>query len=182
MNLPKRFILNKKPKSYLEQGKINCGTYVLKSIISTYKNKNYSPGIIKQLLLSLPIFIKKELERYGFKAKILRASNLNDTIKLSLIKKELKNSKPVILYVRSSYSRKGEEHKIRSYLVGHYISILGYDDNLKVFFIYDPLRSKEYQEKLPIGNVSRSYKKILEDWKDPIYGKFMNFLYIPISK
>ncbi|MDA1317329.1 MAG: hypothetical protein O3B87_04900, partial [bacterium] len=62
---------------------------------------------------------------------------------------------------------------LKNLLVGHFVSVWGYDDTEGVFYIYDSTVPKEYYSKnIPIGNIKRPYKDFLRDWNGSIYCKF----------
>ncbi|MEK6842215.1 MAG: hypothetical protein AABX84_00205, partial [Nanoarchaeota archaeon] len=67
---------------------------------------------------------------------------------------------------------------LRQKLIAHWISVWGYNNKEKVFYIYDSFVRKK--DKIPIGNVKRTYSQLLRDWKGAFYTK--SYLYILINK
>ena len=60
----------------------------------------------------------------------------------------------------------GKFNLLQALIIGHWVSLWGFDDKKKVFYLYDsavPL--KEWKKNLPIGNVIRSYDNVLRDWE-----------------
>lgn len=86
------------------------------------------------------------------------------------------------LFIRNGYSPTGKYSAIRRQLISHWITIWGYDDKERIFFVYDSCVEPKCYDKIPVGNVKRTYKQILRDWKGAFYFRFKNFLYIPVIK
>lgn len=173
-------LLNIRPKRYLEQGLRYCGGYTIKAILSAYRlDDGRHP---KRYLLSLRFttlnIIKKILENYRLKSQIKNARNLSDNDKLKLIKKELNKNHPVILLIGNGYSKHGEYSWLRKQLIAHWVSVWGYNNEDKVFYVYDSFSHKK--DNVPIGNVKRNYYQLLRDWKGALYTK--KYLYIVINK
>ena len=177
-------ILNVKPKRYLEQGMRYCGGYTIKAILSAYglddnrDPKEYLPFLWKSLGFTTPNVIQNVLRGYGIRSQIIIISNLPDNKKLEIIKKELDKNHPVILLIGNGYSKEGKYSWLKQKLAGHWISVWGYDNKKKLFYIYDSYSHKKNIP--PIGNVKRTYSQLLRDWKGAIYTK--SYLYISINK
>ena len=86
------------------------------------------------------------------------------------------------LTIGNGYSQTGKYSSLRRHLIAHWISIWGYDDDKKVFYVYDSYTDQKSYDKVPIGNVERSYNHILRDWKGTIYTRVRSFLYITVKK
>ena len=183
-----RAIIKVKPKKYLQQGMRYCGGYTIKAILSAYNlddgrcPKEYLPLLIKSLGFTLPGDFKKVLQKYGLKVSIQRANKFSNTEKLELLKKELNRNHPVVISIGNGYSPPGKYSSLRRHLIAHWISIWGYDDNKKVFYIYDSYADPKSYDEVPIGNVKRSYDQILRDWRGSIYTRVRSFLYITVKK
>ena len=181
-------VINKKPKEYLQQKLRYCGGYVIKGILSAYNlddgrhPKKYLPIIqrlnLKSFGMTTPIVISKSLEKYGLSALIKRANKFSDSKKIKLIKNELNKDHPVILLIGNGYSHNGKHYPIGRYLFAHWITIWGYNDNEEVFYIYDSFYHKK--DRMPVGNVKKTYPQVLRDWKGTFYTS--DFLYIPVIK
>ena len=182
-------VVNVKPKEYLQQGMRHCGGYTVKAILSAYNlddgrhPRGYILPLIKRLRdfgLVSPEMVSKELEKYIYSAPIKQANKLSDGGKINQIKKEINKNHPVILLIGNGYSPQGKYSWLQQQFVRHWISVWGYDDKQNVFFIYDSFVDKQNYDKVPIGNVKRTYKQVLRDWKGVFYLRFRNFLYIPV--
>ncbi|MEK7534514.1 MAG: C39 family peptidase [Patescibacteria group bacterium] len=172
-NLPTQFILSRKPKQYLKQGLTHCGMYSIKAILSAYEKdiknhpKEYHTNWIGQHLFSFAIgkrYHEKILEFHGLKAQGGTAKNLSDDEKIALIKTLLSQDNPVMArigngYLSCTYS------PIIGKVISHWITLWGYDDAKKLFYVYDPgLPKKCWDNTLPVGNTTRTYNEILRDW------------------
>ena len=182
-----RVLVKVKPKEYLRQGMRYCGGYVIKAILGAYNlddsrhPKEYLPPLIKSLGFTLPSDIKKVLEKYGLKASIRRANKVSDKEKLELLKKELRRNHPVVISIGNGYSPKGQYSSVRRHLIAHWVSLWGYDDHKKVFYIYDSYTNPKSYDKVPIGNVERSYDQMLRDWRGTLYTRVRSFLLITVK-
>ena len=181
-------IVNHKPREYLQQGMRHCGGYIIKAILSAYNlddgrhPKKYLPLKIKSLGFTTPKLIQETLKQYGFDAPIKRANKFSDNEKIQSIKKELDKNHPVILLIGNGYLSTGEFSELRMNCVSHWITVWGYNDKEKTFFIYDSYVDKKSYDKIPVGNVTRTYEQVLRDWKGAFYFRIKSFLYIPVMK
>ena len=181
-------VLKIKPKEYLQQGMRYCGGYDIKAVLSAYDlddgrhPKNYLPTILKSLGFMTPKIIKDVLRNYRLRVNVKRANNLLDNKKLEAIKKELDKNHPVILLIGNGYSPKGKYSWIKQQLTSHWISIWGYNDKEKIFYVYDSFVDKNSYDRIPVGNVKRTYEQVLRDWRGSFYFRHINFLYISVSK
>ena len=175
---------NAKPKEYLEQGIRYCGGYTIKAILSAYgmddgkHPKKYLPSINKSLGFTTPKTIQRVLKKYKIKSQIKIAHDIPYNEKLKLIKREIDKNNFIILLIGNGYSKNGEYSWLKQKLIAHWITIWGYDDKKRVFYIYDSYNHKK--EIVPIGNVKRDYLQLLRDWKGAAYTN--SYLYITISK
>lgn len=181
-------VVNHKPKEYLQQGMRHCGGYTIKAILSAYnlddgrQPKKYLPLKIKSLGFTTPRLIQETLKQYGFNAPIKRANKFSDDKKIQLVKEELDKSRPVILLIGNGYSPTGKYSTLQMNCVSHWITVWGYDDTDKVFFVYDSYVDSNSYDKIPVGNVKRTYEQVLRDWKGAFYFRFKSFLYMPVMK
>ena len=182
----KEIFVTVKPKEYLQQGMRYCGGYTIKAILSAYglddgkTPKEYLPSLIKSLGFTTPKIIQRVLKKYGLSASIKRVNHLSDNKKLESIKKELDKNHPIILIVGNGYSPTGKYSSFRRQCISHYITIWGYNEEERIFYIYDSYVDKKSYDKIKIGNIKRSYLEILRDWKGSFYSRHRNFLFIPI--
>lgn len=85
---------------------------------------------------------------------------------------------------RDYHTLDGGYSKLQAALVGHWITLWGYDDKKKVFYVYDSAASRKLYDDVPIGNKKRSYKQILRDWKGADLAKFIwnwEYFYIEVK-
>lgn len=189
-NLPHKFVLSIKPKEYLKQGPSHCGMYTIKGILSAYgldehKNpENYHPNFIGRITgATLPRTLVKVLQRYGLKAGIKLAYGSKED-KISLLKTLLHKNRPIVLSIGNGYRQDGNYSSFRAKLVLHWITLWGYDDKEKVFYVYDSAVPKyKYDREIPIGNKKRKYDDVIRDWGARILSfGFWKYLYISVTK
>jgi len=165
--------LTRAPKEYLEQGLTQCGAYSVKAILSAYgkddKNhpREYQPNFLAKYtgiefgLISWP----KILQSYGISAQRGDTKNLSDEQRIELLKKIIDEDKIVMLRIGNGFSKSGKYNSFVASFLGHWITLWGYNDKEKVFYIYDSYISlKRHDKTIPIGNVKRTYAEIVRDW------------------
>ena len=171
--LPLKIVLSKRPKEYLKQGPSHCGMYSIKAILSAYGKdtkehpKDYHTNWIGQHLFSFAIgkrYNEKILEAHGLEAQMDTAKNLSDDEKITLLKTLVSRDNPAMIRVGNGYVS-CTYNPIIGKLAAHWITLWGYDDEKKYFYVYDSaLPQKCWGGNLPIGNTTRTYKEILRDW------------------
>ena len=171
--LPNRSILSRKPKQYLKQGLSHCGVYSVKAILGAYGKddkghpKEYHTNWIGQNLFSFSTGIKyydKIFASYGIKSKTQSAEDLSNQEKVELLKTLLSKDTPIMIRIGNGYLGHGY-NPIVGMLTPHWITLWGYDDSKKIFYVYDSALPINYWDKsLPLGNTTRTYKEILRDW------------------
>jgi len=172
-NLPLECIVSRKPKQYLRQGLGHCGVYSLKAILSAYgkDNKNHPKGYhtnwIGRNLFSFAMGRKyhdKIFASYGIQTETTSAKHLQDEEKLTLLKTLLAQDTPVMIRIGNGYVACTYNPIIGTFMP-HWVTLWGYDDDRKLFYIYDSRLPEEcWDSNLPIGNTTRTYKEILRDW------------------
>lgn len=195
--LPLSYILTIKPKEYLKQGPSHCGSYSVKGILSAYglDNKShpreYHTNWFGKLtgLTVWPTYYVDILRSYGLSAERKTAAVLPDNRKTKLLKSLLIENNPVMLRIGNGYMT-DKYNPIAGRLIGHWITLWGYDDNQQFFYVYDSGLPEKYRSRhLSIGNTTRTYDEILRDWR---YGTWQfwcwpftgrgNYLYIKVSR
>ncbi|PJC33239.1 hypothetical protein CO051_01830 [Candidatus Roizmanbacteria bacterium CG_4_9_14_0_2_um_filter_39_13] len=92
---------------------------------------------------------------------------------------------PVMVWIGNGYLPNGGYSRIMRMAICHWITIWGYDDEKKVFYVYDSAVPKNHHDvTVPIGNVKRTYNEMLRDWSGawlPRLWGFTNYQYIEIS-
>jgi hypothetical protein len=195
--LPTKKILPIKPAEYLQQGPTHCGAYSVKGILSAFgidetrHPKEYHPswlGKITGFTLGNNYYVNI-LRSHGVKADRKTASHLPDLEKVYALKWLLANGAPVMVNIGNGYINSQRYNPFLGRVVRHWITLWGYDDNERVFYVYDSALPKQHWDQtLPIGNTSRSYNELLRDWS---FGKWQfwywymgrdNFVYIQVDK
>lgn len=183
-----RYVLSLKPKEYLKQGSNHCGVYTVKGIMSALNKdihkdpRDYHISFLGRVSGGLlPGGLIKVLAHYRLQPVIKRVDKFEDNQKLDVLKKELLRGYPVILAIGNGYKKDGSYSSLKAAFVGHWISLWGFDDKHKVFYLYDsaaPLVS--WDKSIPIGNVKRAYQEILRDWHGSFYMWKRRYLYISL--
>ena len=178
-------VVGSAPRHFPRQEGLTCGEANLKAILAGF-NIPYRPP--ESLRLRIRLFgysfvrdISDLLARHGISAPVRHANNLTEQGKLVIIKDHIDSDEPVILAVGNSYLQRGIYTPMARYFIGHFITIYGYSDEKKVFYIYDPYLKGTYPGEIPVGNDTRTYDELLRDWQGPVYYKLvgMNHVYLP---
>lgn len=190
--LPSRFVLSIKPKEYLKQGLSHCGVYSIKAILSAYgrdtkkRPEDYHTswfGMLTGVALTRE-YIANILQKHGLKATVKTAKDLSPKQKLGVLKEILTSNAPVLLSIGNGYRSDGSYNSLRAKLIGHFITLWGYDDKEQVFYVYDSCVPKDrYNSTIPIGNTKRTYSQMLRDWKTALSVKLLggqDYSYIEI--
>ncbi len=171
--LPAKFIVSRAPKEYLEQGLTHCGAYSVKAILSAYEKdvkrhpRDYQPNLLAKYtgITNGSITWPKVLQSYGVPAQKGDVRKLSDYQRIKFLKKLIAKDKPVILRIGNGYFPNGKYSNITGSFFGHWITIWGYNDKEKAFYVYDSCVPLEKHDKtIPIGNTKRTYEEILRDW------------------
>jgi hypothetical protein len=170
--LPPRHIIPNPPQEYLYQHGANCGPRAIKGILSSFgKDTKENPVDYNKFWLGkkfgqmLPHQMVSILEENGLEVEVGDAGGLTTDAKLRLLKEKLYGDSPVVLLIGNGYDTKGRYWRSFGAITKHYVTVYGYDDTNKEFYVYDPCVKKELQDRdLPIGNIARSYDAVLRDW------------------
>ncbi len=166
-------ILSRSPRQYLEQGLTQCGAYTVKAVLSAYDKdandhpRDYQPNWLAKYtgVNQGPHLWPKVLQAHGLPAEERYATNLSDAERLALLKSLLDSDNPVMLRIGNGYAKSGKYHPWAAELIGHWISLWGYDDEKQIFYVYDSCVAKSrYDKSIPIGNTTRTFSEILRDW------------------
>lgn len=195
--LPTRFIISRRPEEYLVQGPSHCGAYSVKGILSAFgldsrgHPKEYHANWFCRLTgatLGKQYWVNI-LKSYDVDSKIDSADDLSDEERLNLLKNLLSKDMPVMIRIGNGYFHSKGYNPILGKIVGHWITLWGYNDQKKIFYVYDSgLLKKHWDKELPTGNTTRTYQELLRDWN---YGRWQpwswyispqNYLYIKINK
>lgn len=164
-----KFVVSKKPKEYLKQGPTDCGAYFVKGILSAH-NKDDKKHPFEYLPYSrIPFVINSShwtniFYSHGLDAKRESMRGLSEKQRLEVIENTICNNTPLMLLIGNGYRGGGIWSMIRWWLISHWVTVWGFDDEEKVFYIYDSAVPKKYYNKdIPTGNVKRTYQNVLRD-------------------
>ncbi|MBI4066426.1 C39 family peptidase [Candidatus Gottesmanbacteria bacterium] len=192
-NPPHRFILSRRPKEYLEQGPSHCGVYSIKAVLEAFdkvaggRPEDFHTNWISRVTGSVfhPNYLIRIVQSYGLTAKAGSVKHLSDNNKLTHLKSILTKDTPVLLFIGNGYWKDGSYSRLKAAMVGHIITVWGYDDTEGVFYIYDSAIPKErYEQGIPIGNTKRTYEQVLRDWYGALITRLLwrdRFLYIEVG-
>lgn len=185
--LPNKLISPIKPKEYLQQGLSHCGVYSVKGILSAYglddktDPKYYHPNFLGKITgMTLgKMYYVNILRSYNIKAEIKTAKGYSNEEKFTILKKLLAEDTPVMIRIGNGYLS-DTYNPLFGRIVGHWITLWGYDDHQKLFYVYDPGLQKKYWKKgVLIGNTARTYQEILRDWN---FGKLQFWYWLFSSR
>lgn len=189
--IPRKFTLSRKPKEYLKQGLSHCHVYSIKGILSAYGKdvkqnpEDYHISRIRRAIGVIwnPEILVKILSSYGMSAEAKTAEHLSTEERLTLLKRLLANDTPVMIRIGNGYLPNGKYLTMLGKVVGHWITLWGYNDEERVFYVYDSVvPKKRYDKDIPIGNKKRTYAEISRDWKGALIPwVFKKYLYIEIK-
>jgi len=195
-NLPITFILSIKPKEYLTQSISHCGAYSVKAILGALgkddkkRPEDYHPNSFNKFTgLTLgKTYYPKILNKYGIDAEFKSAKNLPNVEKIELLKKLLSENVPIMIRIGNGYFRSKKYNPFLGKIITHWITLWGYSDKEKIFYVYDSGLTSNLYEDVPIGNTKRTYDEILRDWNFGVWQfwtwhiSFQNYAYIKINK
>jgi hypothetical protein len=164
-----RFIVSKKPKEYLKQGPTGCGAFSVKGILSAYDKDDkahpfqYLPLSVIPFVTTAPHWVTV-LRSYGLSAHLQSLRYMADTQRIDTLKGFVSHNTPIMLYTGNGYRGNGIWSRIRWQMIGHWITLWGFDDEKGYFYIYDSAVPLRYHNKtIPIGNVARTYRQVARD-------------------
>lgn len=190
--IPEKFVVSKRPKEFLQQGLVHCGVYSVKAVLEAYgvadkkDPEDYHISWWGRILGVASLqSLMRVLKNYGLNAEIGTVMILSPRERLYFLKELLSKDTPVMVRIGNGYLLNGKYSPFLGRIVGHWITVWGYDDGEQVFYVYDSaVSSKMYDRDIPIGNKRRSYQEMMRDW----YGGFLTswpfwwkFVYIKIA-
>ncbi len=188
--LQTKFIVSKRPKEFLKQGLMYCGAYSVKAILEAYgkvdkKNpEDYHLSLWRKISgLTSAYTWQKVLKNYGLNAEVGDAESLISTERINFLKELLFSDNSIMVRIGNGYLPSGKYSRILGLILGHWITVWGYDDQKQVFYVYDSAVAPAlYDENIPTGNKQRTYQEMLRDWRGGLFPwPFWRFLYIKIS-
>lgn len=186
--LPEKFIVSKQPKKFLKQGLMHCGAHSVKAIVEAYgKGDKKNPEDYhwswwgRVTSLATPLTWKKVLQKYGLKAEVGTAERLSSKERLNLLKELLSKDTPVMVRIGNGYLANGRYNSLRRQIIGHWVTLWGYDDQEQVFYVYDSaVPPALYERDIPRGNKRRSYQEMLRDWRGALFPWPWRYVYIKV--
>ncbi|MCF7834604.1 C39 family peptidase [Candidatus Gracilibacteria bacterium] len=143
--------------------------FTIKAVVETYKEdirKNfqaYSGSRWNKLCgFIMPWGVVKVLRKYGFMSQIGFCRYKIYAKKIEFIKNKIKEGYPLILVIGHAYGKDTSKFSLwKALFLQHYLSVWGYDDKKRVFYVYDSGRHVEKQ-RVPVGNLSIAYDDLIK--------------------
>lgn len=186
-----RYVVSKAPTEYLKQGWNHCGAFSVKGILSAYGKddrqlpQDYHPhwfGRLTGFTLGASYW-PAGLHKYGLEAEAKFARGLTDNERINLLKKLLSLNRPVMVRIGNGYLPRGRYSPVLGKIIGHWITLWGYDDSQQVFYVYDScIPVDRHDQNTPVGNTTRSYQQMLRDWRGGWWPWPWSYLYITVSE
>lgn len=173
MGNPSQVVLRIHPKQYLKQGLNHCGVFAVKGILSALGiddkliPEEYHINRFGRLIgFASPQSLVKIMHSYGVDAFVKDAGNMSNQEKLEVLTHQLRTGNPVMIRIGNGFNRSdGTWSRFRWFVIGHWITLWGYDDQRGIFYVYDPAVPDALDDKnIPIGNKKRAYQEIIRDW------------------
>ena len=154
--LPAAFILSHRPKRYLKQGLTNCGLYAAEGILSAYGRNpsekspsEFHESAIQRALGLTPVpLIVRVLQKHGLRSQIGNARDWSNEKRLTFLKETLSKDTPIVIRIGGGYSGNGIYKPILGRIIGHWITLWGYDDEKEVFYVYDSAIDPQFHQPL----------------------------------
>lgn len=187
MSETKPKIVKFSPARYEQQAGLTCGEYNVRGILEgfqiRYQPFEKSPLRIKMFGFSFVKDISALLQKHGLNAPLRFAKNKSDQDRLKIITSHLDQDEPVLLAIGNGHLARGRYSRLARFFVGHFLTILGYDSDKQIFFVYDSYLKGSYQGTIPAGNDVRTFKELLNAWNGPFYYPLINMdhIYIPVK-
>lgn len=165
------YIVPKFPSSFSSKDnrRGTCGMYTLKAVIewsngSQINNwKYYSSGWLgKRFWYMFPNSLIKVLKQHGLSSQRIHCRRTRKEKKIEILKLLLQRW-PVILLISHAYSSKRDFSFRRAFMLQHYITLWWYDDDKRIFYVYDSNTEKTHHRwsTLPVGNIILNYDRLL---------------------
>lgn len=167
-----KFVVSRAPNEYLKQGFSLCGAYSVKAILSSYgkddkaKAVDYIPNVIARYIRMPTMNIwPKVFKSYEITANIGNSKHLSNEQRIKLLKSLMGKDTPIMLRIGNGYLPNGKYSNITGSFFGHWITLWGYDDEEKIFYVYDSCTPiNKYDKTIPIGNTKRKFEEVIRDW------------------
>lgn len=175
------------PSDYPQQVGLICGEYNVRALLESfgieYRVQDRPRLRVRLFGLAFVEDLELALERHGVDAEIHHASELHDESRLALLRGHIDSHEPVILAIGNGHLSRDRDSALARAVLGHFITVYGYDADRNVFFVYDPYLEGGPPEPIPAGNVERTADEILRDWRGPFYYPWigMDHVYLTVS-
>ena len=181
-------IVPRLPSQYPHQAGLTCGEYNARTVLDAF-GIEYQPDDrprlrVRMFGLSFVTDLRQAIVRHGVEAEIRHATELHDESRLALLRGHIDSHEPVILAIGNGHLSRDRDSALARAVLGHFITIYGYDAEREVFFVYDPYLEGDPPESLPAGNVERTSREVLRDWRGPFYYRWigMDHVYLSVSE
>ena len=166
-----QYIVSRFPSSFplKDNRRGTCGMYSLKAIIEWYNGsqinnyKNYaSDRFSRKTWYMFPWGLMKVLRESWLPCKRIHCRRTRKEKKIEILK-YLLHKWPVILLISHAYSSTKNFSLQRAFRLQHYITLWWYDDEKRIFYVYDSNTEKAHHrgDTLPVGNIILEYDKLL---------------------
>lgn len=165
------YIVPRFPSSFSskDERRGTCGMYTLKAVIEWYNQSqinNYryyaNDRLSKKTWYMLPWWLMKVLRQSWLSARRIYCRWMRKEQKLDILRSMIRQG-PVILLISHAYSSKRYFSFRRACTLQHYISLWWYDDDKRIFYVYDSNTEKTHHigNTLAVGNIILSYDSLL---------------------
>lgn len=179
------FILPKFPASFpsKDNRRWTCWMYTLKAVIEWYNwsqinnYRNYASWWISRVSgYMFPWGLLKVLRQHWLHASPLHCKRMKNERKIERLKILLRKG-PVILLISHAYSSKRHFSFRRAFMLQHYITLRWYDDEKRIFYVYDSNTEKSHHKgaTLPVGNIVLEYHRLLQYRRLSVRWLYRNF-------
>lgn len=150
-----------------------CGMYTLKAVIEWYNGSQinnyryYANGWLSRVTgYMFPDALMNVLIENGLPSQKIYCRWTSKEKKIEMLK-SLLHKWPVILLISHAYSSTRHFSFRRAFMLQHYISLRWYDDEKRIFYVYDSNVKKMHHkgDTLPVGNIVLEYDKLLRYWR-----------------
>lgn len=180
-------VITHAPARYERQQGMTCGETNVKTIVEGF-GKVYQPMInppwrVGLFGFSLVKDIQSLFSLNGLTSSIHFAKGVDDQSRIKIIQNHIDQNEPVLIAIGNGHLKRNKFSRFAQLLLGHYITIYGYNPDRKVFYIYDAWLDGDYDGDLPVGNEVRTFSQLLSSWKGPFYYGLINMMnvYLPVS-
>lgn len=166
-------IISGRPSEYHVQRLSGCGAYSAKAVLEARGCSvpadlfDLYPRYLPRWFQGIPSPPRHWLRSFvgrGLAAELHCVSGRDFNERLALLKNALSRDAIVMVRIGNGYLRSGRYVPILSWLIGHWVTLWGYDDVTKTFYVYDSCVPRDrYDQSVPSGNTRRTYENLLRD-------------------